>query len=390
MPSRSERRVSARLLAVALVTAMAVPLSGLLGLVRTSNRVIVPEGETITDDLYVVGGSVTIEGAVEGDLVAVVGEVTITGEVGGDVTGVAGRRVRIDGVVGGSVRMAAPELELGGRVGDDVAGLAVDAEVGAVVGRDVLVVAGRAAVDGTVGRDVRGQAWTFGLAAEVGNDVLVRVDALTVEDGARVAGDVLYRASADADVADTATIAGRLVRRKVLSPVWAKAAERAVAVLGLLGFLVAGLLLGWMFRATTAQAVTLPGRRPVLVTLVGLGVLVVPPLVAVPLSLTLVGLPVALLLFVLWLIGLFLGALPVVTWLGGLVLGGRGGQPAALVAGAILWHGAMWLLPLAAVLLYLAATVVGLGSVVVAAWQRRDDGGGEWRPLPPGPPAPAM
>jgi hypothetical protein len=44
----------------------------------------------------------------------------------------------------------------------------------------------------------------------------------------------------------------------------------------------------------------------------------------------------------------------------------------------------MWLLPLAAVLLYVAAVVVGLGSFAVAGWERRSDLG-EWGSLPPEP-----
>jgi hypothetical protein len=362
---------------------MAVLLPGVLGLVRTSNRVIVPVGDTIEDDLYVVGGSVTIEGTVEGDLVVVVGQMTITGEVGGDVVGVVGRRVRIGGSVDGSIRIATPDLDITGRVGDDVAALAVGADLDAVVGRDLLVVAGGSTVGGTIGRDLRGQVWDLDVAADVGNDVLVRVDRLRLEEGARVGGDVLYRASADADVAPTVSVDGELIRRKVLSPVWAKAAERAVAVLGLAGFIVAGLLLFWVFRATAARAVDLPQERPVAVGVTGLAVLVLPPLAVVPLSLTLVGLPVALLVLVLWLLGLFLGAVPTVAWIGRRLLGGRGGLPGGFVLGALVWRGAMWLLPLAAVLLYLTAVLIGLGAFAVAGWERRRAELPEWRPLPP-------
>jgi hypothetical protein len=364
MRSRSRALLSVPLLAVAL-------LPGALGLVRTASRVIVPEGDVIAEDLTAVAGRVIIEGTVEGDLIVVVGELTITGSVTGDVIGFASTRVRVDGTVDGSVRIASPSISIGGAVGDDVAALAVDADLDAVVGRDVLVVAGSADVAGTTGRDVRGQAWWFDVAGEVGRDVLVKADSLDLEAGTRVAGDVLYLASSDAGVADAATVQGRLVRRTVLEPVWARAVERLVAVLGLLGLVLGGLTLAWLFRRTTRRAVAVTGDRPLAALGTGVALVLLPPLVAVPLSLTLVGLPVALLLLVLWVIGLFLGAVPAVSWAAGRLLGGRGGLPAAIVVGALLWRGAMWLFPLAAVLLFLAAVVMGLGSFGVAAWEQR-------------------
>jgi len=364
MPSRSNR-----LLSIGVLAALLLP--GALGLVRTANRIIVPAGDTITEDLYAFGGSVIVEGTVDGDVFALTGDLTITGTVTGDVIGFAGTRVRVTGAVHGSVRVVSPDITVTGWIGADLAALTASASLDAVIGRDVLLVAGSADIAGTTGRDIRAQVWRLHVGGDVGGDVRIKVDRLDIEPGARVAGDVIYRASADAAVADTASIGGSLVRSRVFSPVWARAVERAIAVLGLLGFVLAGLVLGWLFRGTARRSVDAASERPWLTALVGLGLLVLPPLLVIPLSLTLVGLPLALLLTVLWLLSLFLGALPVVTWVGRRLLRGRGGLTGALVVGALLWRGAMWLLPLAAVLLYLAGTIVGLGALGRSAWAAR-------------------
>jgi hypothetical protein len=185
---------------------------------------------------------------------------------------------------------------------------------------------------------------------------------------------VIYHASAEAKVAEAAAVDGNLVRSRVFSPVWARAVQRAVAVLGFLGFLLAGLVLGWLFRGTARRAVGAASTRPWPTVAIGAGVLVITPLAVIPLSLTLVGLPLALLLAVLWLLAVFLGALPAVAGLGAWVLRGRGGPAGGLVVGAVLWWAAMWLLPLAAVVVYLAGTIVGLGALGRAAWAGRAGG----------------
>jgi len=348
-----------------------VLLPGVLGLVRTANRIIVPVGDTITEDLYAFGGTVSIEGTVEGDVFALTGILSVSGSVTGDVIGFAGTRVQIDGSVGGSVRVVSPTVNINGTVGDDIAALAAGTTLDAVVGRDILLVAGSADIGGTTGRDVRAQAWRLEVGGEVGGDVRVKADRLSLEAGARIVGDVIYRASAEAHVADAASVDGRLVRNRVFSPVWARAVQRAVAVLGFLGFLLAGLVLGWLFRGTSRRAVEATSTKPWLTALVGTGLLVVTPLLVIPLSLTLVGLPLALLLTVLWLLAVFLGALPAVTRAGEWILRGRGGPAGALTVGALAWWATMWLLPLAAVLVYLTGTIIGLGALGRSTWAAR-------------------
>ncbi|MFH2071542.1 MAG: hypothetical protein ABIJ75_01700, partial [Actinomycetota bacterium] len=85
MPSRSSRLLSIGILG------LLVPV--VFGLVRTSNQIIVPAGDTIAEDLYAFGGSVYVEGTVEGDVFAMTGILSVSGTVTGDVVGFAGTRV---------------------------------------------------------------------------------------------------------------------------------------------------------------------------------------------------------------------------------------------------------------------------------------------------------
>lgn len=431
MPSRSRRALGITLL----VAAIAVPVGGALAGLRTSGRIIVTSTDVVSEDLFAVGNRTIVEGVVEGDLVVLTGELTISGRVDGDVLGVVGGPARIEGTVGGSVRLAALTLDVTGSVGDDVAGIVGEASLAADVGRDVLLVAGEGTVGGEVGRDLRAQAWSLEVHGAVGRDVMTRSDDLRVGAGAAIAGDLLFKASDVVDLAE-GTVAGAVSRRRVLAPVWAKAAARAFAWLSLLGFVVGAIVLFWLFRATSHRSVESVGRSPARAAVVGLAVVAAPPALFVPLGLSLVGLPVAVLLLLAWLAILVLGPAPAVAWVGlammrdrsrlwgpaamaaiavqgvfwvaGLardgrpaaaaatgaaavgfavlvwrLLRGRSGIYGAVVVGALAWRAAMWVFSLVAGILYAAALLIGVGSFAIAAWESRGGGDGDWRPLAP-------
>jgi hypothetical protein len=348
---------------------LAIPL--LLGSVRISGNVIVPEGDIVAEDLYAFGERVVIDGTIDGDLIVITGDLVVRGEVRGDVMGLVGGPARITGVVRGSVRVAAVSLDVVGSVDDDVAAVAVESTVRGPVGRDVLFVSGEIVVFGPVGRDVRGQALRMTVGGEVDRSVVVRVDDLTLGPRSRVGGDVVYEASAEARLAEGATVGGQLIRREALTPVWTRAVTRAFGVLSLLGFIVAGIVGQWVFRGTSQRATATAAERPGRSALVGAGLLVGPPVLALPLFLTLVGIPVALVVLLAWVVALFLGPLPAVTAFGGRLLRSRGGAAAALLVGAVALRGAMWLLPLLAAFIYLGALLIGLGSFGMAAWGLR-------------------
>jgi cytoskeletal protein CcmA (bactofilin family) len=365
---RSNRLFGVSLLAVVLA------LPPLLGSIYVSNNVYVGAQDVVPEDLYAVGGRVTVAGTVEGDLLVLCGGLTITGTVEGDVIGLVWGSTRISGEVAGSVRLAGLQLEIDGEVHDDVSSLIVESRVSGDVGRDVLVIAGEIVVGGRVQRDVRAQAWSLEMDGAVGGNVEARVDSLLLGGSTRVEGDLSFRASGRVSISDGATVAGIATRRAVLAPVWAKAVMRLFVWLGIAAFLVAGMFVLWLFPRSSRRAVETVGEHPWRSLLVGLAVLVVPPLLAVPLFLTIVGLPVAVLLLLAWLLGLVLGPVPVAAWLGRRLLPERCSLYLGFLVGAVLWRSALWLFSLVAALVYLVPLLLGLGGFVVSAWETRRAG----------------
>lgn len=327
---------------IALVLTALVLLSAVPGVVAAEQRaggtVVVAEDETVEGDLEAFGGTIIVRGTVNGDLEAFGGDVRIEGDVTGDVDGAAGN-VWVLGSVGGNVDVAAgnvyvqPGAEIGGRLS-------------AAAGN--IVVAG--AVSGNA--NLAGGSITLAETATFGGDVEYAADAGGFTDrGATVEGTVTKVEDLDAGPWSGPVVPG-----------W------ALSVYGLLVNLLLGALLLLVFPGFTAAVAERVVTDPLRTSGVGLLTLVVVPVLLVLLTVTIVGIPLALvgaLLFglSLW-VALVLGRFAVGAWL--LSLADVDNRWAALVVGLVLlavlasipWIG--WVFDLAVVLLGLGAmTAVG-------------------------------
>jgi cytoskeletal protein CcmA (bactofilin family) len=139
------------------------------GKFRTGREVIVPEGETVSGDLYASAGTVQILGAVEGDLVATGGEVQMAGNVGGDVIVGAGT-VDISGQVMGDVRAGAGRVFVSGAISEDllVGSGELTISSSGQVGEDLVFGTGRTTLDGAVTGDILGGTSSYVRRGTVG------------------------------------------------------------------------------------------------------------------------------------------------------------------------------------------------------------------------------
>src|SRR5438046_1366457 len=71
--------------AIASVIALIVPATALAAEVRSGDTVTIGPNEVVTDDLYVFGNNLVIQGTVKGDVIAAGSSVTIAGHVTGSV-----------------------------------------------------------------------------------------------------------------------------------------------------------------------------------------------------------------------------------------------------------------------------------------------------------------
>ncbi|MEA2022933.1 MAG: polymer-forming cytoskeletal protein [Actinomycetota bacterium] len=370
---------------VALLFAVAPLLAAIAPSVVTTDLFIVDEDDPITEDVYVASTSGRVEGIIDGDLVITTGDLSISGIVTGNVLALTSGAVRLEqgGVIEGSLRTATPQVQVDGEIGGDlfVTGIATGIGSSGVVGRDVIMFGGTLTIDGTVGRDVRGRLFNASVSGTVGRDIDLAVQRLVVDDGASVSGDVLYRSTNDAVISD-GTVSGQIVQLPAQSNFIFGVILTLANIIGFLAFIVSGIFLLWLFRATGAAAVEAVEKHPVKTGLVGLGSLIGAPLLVLLLAITLVGLPLAMLLMIAMLLAFVFGPIPAVGAVGDLLLRRKGGLFGGFLIGAVLWRLGIWLIPFVGAFIYLAGLIWGTGGWVLAAWRLRKTRPAEREALP--------
>ncbi len=279
----------------------------------------------------------------------------------------------IRGEVGGAVRGVARTVvvEETGTIGDDLAVAAVTTRVHGSVGRDAIIFGGRFELTGSIGRDLHGRFVRGALDGAIARNVDISTSSLDVGPNTDVCGSLLYRSNRSADRDPAAVIGGQFSR---LSPrpsffvdVWWTMAN----ILGLLAFLFTGIVVLWLLRDTSTRAVSAIVNRPWRTLGLGLGALILIPVVIATFVVTLVGVPVAVLLALLYLLGFFLGPIPAVAAVGVRLRRGRGSVFGAFVIGALAWRAGIFLLSFVAGALYVLALVWGIGAWASAVWDGR-------------------
>jgi cytoskeletal protein CcmA (bactofilin family)/uncharacterized Tic20 family protein len=352
---------------------LALPSAAMAAEVRNDTTAVVAPSETINDDLFAAGQTVTVAGRVIGDVYATGQTVVVTGTVDGDLIAAA-QQVVVDGAVNGNVRAAGAVITVNGRVGHSVTGLAQQVNISSTGRVDGSLVAAGETISafGPVGRGITAGVGTLQLGGPVGGDVLAWASsALSIGPNTRIAGNLEYHADRQADI-PSGTVAGRvqydpIQREQQQAPLLNGLFDFGGLVM-LFGSAILGALAIIFAPRASARALELGRQQPLPTFGLGLLVLCAVPVVTVLIGVTLVGIPLAFAVAALYWLGLLL-AWPAV----GLVVGTevarlvRRGEPmpvlGSLVVGLIVLH-LVTHLPLLGGLVAFLGLAFGLGTIV--------------------------
>ncbi len=249
---------------------------------------------TVAGDLSAAGGSVVAAAPVTGDSLLFGGSVSSRARVGGDLR-TAGGTITVEEPVAGDIVAFGYAVHDLNRAGGSVFIAAVDADLEDGAAGPVTVYGNNVVLAGTYGGDV----------------TVVASNHLTLAASTTIVGKLVYQAPEQATIPASATIMGgiQFENASYLPPAGTSRVLAAVSlgfflfarILGAL--IIAGLVAGLFPRLSevvTDRAYSARVRSVLLALLLGFGILVATPVLLVLLSLTFVGIGLAIILFLLY------------------------------------------------------------------------------------------
>ncbi|RJR12637.1 hypothetical protein C4585_03425 [Candidatus Parcubacteria bacterium] len=294
--------IHTRKLEIAAITAMflLLPITAFAAEFRVGEQPSLPSGETLVNDLYIVGGTVNVGGTVRGDAVTGGGTLILNGPVTGDILATGGN-ITIVSDVGDDVRVAGGNITIQGRVADDLLIGGGQISIGGKgVGGDIAIGGGVVRIEAPVTGNIMIGGGDVYINATVGGNVNIKAEKIRFGPKTVVSGDFTYSSPEMAVLEEGAIIRGETNFTK--SPDVEGAAKAGAAALFSLWFiskflmsLAGAFTLAYIFRKFARTVVREAGEETLLEIGRGLVTFIVLPIASIILLATVVGVPFGLL-----------------------------------------------------------------------------------------------
>lgn len=346
---------------------------------RSGQEYTLPQDQTVNDDLYVTGGTITIAGTINGELLAAGGTIEANGVVSEGIMA-AGGTVNVRGSAGDDIRIAGGQLTITGSAAHDAiaAGGSLDFAESAKTGGDLVLATGTTRLAGSVGRNVMGSGGSVTILGTVQGNVNVDADSVTIGPNARISGDLTYRSANNAVIDPGASVGGKITKLAPSGQVAPSPTEGIVGLfIGRLRYLVAPLVLGIILFFVAPKLLDNTSstirRKPWASLGWGLLVLIVTPIVGViifVIGLIIGGVTVSLALLAIYALLLIVAIVFVATFIGQTILASRHRSRwwllLALLVGVIVLD-VVTVLPFIGPWIALFVVIFGIGAILTSA-----------------------
>lgn len=268
--------------------------------IRSGDMVNVPSGN-INGPLFITGNNITVNADVNGDVFAAGQSISINGRINGDL--IAGANsIRVNGVVLGDIRAAANTIEIDGQIEGSLTGVANSIGLGGEsrVNRDALLFGNTLDLLGAIQGQALGSANQMNINGPINGEVRIwDVQKLTIGPSAVIGGMVSYGSANQAQI-DPAAKTGAVTQLDPPVRPERELPRQDISWITALIFFAGGIIL-WgtfylLFPRLYPQLGTTTQHTPLPTLGWGLLALLVAPLAALLLIITVVGIPLALIL----------------------------------------------------------------------------------------------
>ncbi|MCA9344417.1 polymer-forming cytoskeletal protein [Candidatus Saccharibacteria bacterium] len=339
--------------------------SGFAQSFRSGDNITVAQSETVDSALFAGGRNIDIAGRVNGDVYCAGMNVTVSGTVKGDVF-CAAQTLRVSGVIEGSVKLAGQSVILSSPTVDKVgiAGQTVTIDRETEISQDVMLAGQDLSVNGVVGRDLAVAGQNVSIGNLVKRNVSGNVERLTLTSDAQVDGNIEYTSNNDLVEQQGASVQGNTTREQPKENQKENIPFKPIGMLYILFAmliisLVLVLLFPRLFNKTNERISILPGKT----ALIGVAGIFLSPIVIGLLAATIVGIPLAILMFLAWIIVLFLSGPTLAYTIGKKVWKSATSPMLIMLVGSLLLV-VLYVIPIIGFFAVLTAGILGTGAIL--------------------------
>jgi len=257
-------------------------------------------------NLYAAGNMISIDGDVEKSLYIGGNIITVNGNVEGNLCA-GGGTIVIRGNVGDSVHVGGGNILIESKIEEDlfIGGGNITISKTASIGGDLIIGGGTIEINGPIAGDILLGGGQVIINSKIGGQVKAKVDKLELGDQAEIVGDLKYTSPREVKISEEAVILGEIdfEKKEVKKFGVAKRAGTLFGILTLmflfkiLAGIIVGLILVYLFRNMTEKVVRDSLTRFWKSLSFGFSALVLTPITAIIIAITLVGLWLAGLIF---------------------------------------------------------------------------------------------
>lgn len=336
--------------------------------------VAVPSDKVVDDDYFAAGGMVEISGTVNGDVYVAGGQVTIDGNIDGDVLGIGGT-ILISGNVSRDVRIIGGSTTITGTVDGNVtaAGGSITLTDSAKLNGNLSVVGGNILVHAPVAGSLRSAAGNLTVHSAIGKDIESAAGKIRLSSTASVGGNILYWGDENIVVDNGADISGEIEKREIKNPQINREQAQIVTggvnlfstALSLITTLTIGVLLIHFYPKFNVLAIETINSKALSSVGLGFVALIIIPIAAFMLFLSILGIPLGLILFVLYFLTAYISRIYVMSWIGSKIVKNTTSSPLLIfVVGMVVYY-IVGIIPIIGGLAKFITVIVGFGALLI-------------------------